>query len=430
MKKIVNTLISIIALSALSLGQNYAYVVNGLAETLSRIDLETGVVENHIVTLGAVPNQVVHYENELFVVNSLSPSLMVIDPLTNEITAEMALPTNSNPWNVDVFGQYAYVTGLAANSAYKVDLIDQQLDDTWETGLSPEGVLVYEGKLFVTNTAFNPVDFSYGQGSVSVFDLSSGNEIDRINVGKNPQNLLVGYNGLLNVICTGDYVTNFGIVYFIDRNDLTIADSLALGGSPTVAVMDAAGRAYVAAGGWVDHGHVYKYDTVTRELINGSGNPITLDLGVMGVAIDELGVLYAACQLSNTINTFMPDGQVENVFNVGSGPSSVAIIDSRVSVDEETVAIPDKVKLGLPYPNPFNASVNIPVSGPIDDIKYVEIYDIGGRLVKKLSILSNITINNTVTWNVEDNDSQEVASGVYFARLTGTSQAVKMVLLR
>lgn len=415
--------------SGSSLAQNYAFVLNGLAETLSRINLETGRVDNHIVTLGAVPNQVIYHDNSLYVVNSSSASLMVIDPITNGITDEFALPTNSNPWNVDVAEGYAYVTGLAANAVYKVDLSEGLIVDTWETGLSPEGVLASANRVYVSNTAFNPVDFSYGQGSVSIYDLGSGDELSRVDVGKNPQNLIIGPDGMLNVICTGDYASFWGIVYFIDPAEMSVVDSLTIGGTPTIPVINSSGIAYVAAGGWSDNGYIYSYNCQTRTVIRGSDNPITVSKGAMGLALDSLGMIYCACQMDNVVDQLSPDGTIENSYNMGSGPSSIAIVDSRTGIEENDI-IPAAVSLGSPYPNPFNNNVKIPIGGVTENNTFLEIYDITGRLVKKLSLPDRESIYNSVTWNGTGAYGQEVASGVYFVRLSGTTGMVKMVLLQ
>ena len=122
MRKYIVSFVFLLLLSIWLSAQNDAYVINGLAETLSKIDLETGQVVNHVVTLGSVPNQVICHDEFLFVVNSFSPSLMIIDPGNNSILAEIPMPINSNPWNVAVFDNHAYITGLATSTVYVVDI--------------------------------------------------------------------------------------------------------------------------------------------------------------------------------------------------------------------------------------------------------------------------------------------------------------------
>ncbi|MCP4583525.1 MAG: T9SS type A sorting domain-containing protein [candidate division Zixibacteria bacterium] len=427
MKKIV--LLFILIGASLALAQNSAFVINGSAETLSRINLETGQVQNHIVTLGAVPNQVICHSEMLYVVNSTSASLMVIDPSDYSIDMEILLPLNSNPWNVAVSGGFAYVTGLATSSVYAVDLTAGSVIDTYEVGLSPEGIVSQGDRLYVTNTGFNPIDFSYGQGSVSILETSSGTELARVNVSKNPQAVEVGPDGLINVICTGNYSSVFGMIYFIDPWEMMAVDSLATGGFPVKFAINSAGIGFISAGGWVNDGHVYSYDTLDRVLLRGDDNPILVGTGSYGIAIDSLDYIYSVGQIANSVSKFNSEGEIIDTYNVGSGPVSIAILDTRTSIDE-IAEIPYKCSLNTPYPNPFNSSVVIPYESKTGNTITIEIFDIGGRLVKRLSSRSDHSIYNSVIWNGLDMRCQEVVTGIYFARLAGTNETEKMVLLR
>jgi len=427
MKNII--LVIILVGAGLALAQNSAYVINGTAETLSKINLESGQVQNHIVTLGAVPNQVICHDEMLYVVNSISASLMVINPADNSIDTDILLPLNSNPWNVAVAGGFAYVTGLATNSVYKLDLTSETVTNTWSVGQSPEGVIVSGNRLYVTNTAFDPYDFSYGQGSVSILDINNGDELERVNVSKNPQAIAVGPDGLINVICTGDYAAISGMIYFIDPWEMMAVDSLATGGFPVKFAINQAGVGFIAAGGWVNAGHVYSYDALNRNLIRGDNDPILVGTGSYGIAIDSIGNIYSVGQIANTVTQFEAEGGILDTYNVGSGPVSIAILDTRVSI-KETASVPESSGLKAPYPNPFNSSVIMPFEGETGNNAIIEIFDISGRLVQKLSLMPGNSINRNVIWHGADFNGQKVVSGIYFARLAGTSRAVKMVLLR
>jgi len=419
----------ILTQAGLAIAQNYAYVINGSSETLSRIDLETGQVQNHIVTLGAVPYHIICANERLYVVNSFSPSLMVINPVNNSIEREIQLPLNSNPWNVAVDGNFAYVTGLARNSVYKLDLIQGTIANTYAAGLSPEGVIVSGNRLYVTNTGFDPYDLTYGQGSVSILDINNGIELERVNVSKNPQALAVDPDGFINVICTGDYSSVTGMIYFIDPEGMTALDSIATGGNPIYPVISSAGIGYIAAGGWANAGHVYSYDAIERILLRGDNNPIEVSVGAMGIALDSLGYLYSCGQIANSVTKFNSAGSIIRTYNVGAGPLSIAIMDNRTSIDE-AISVPQNFAFKSPYPNPFNSSVVIPFEGQTGAEAIIEIVDITGRLVRELSILPENSIRHNVIWNGADCDGYNVASGVYCARLAGISPAAKMVLLR
>jgi hypothetical protein len=432
MKRFVIISVLIFSLSITAIAQNYVYVVNGTAETLSRIDIATGAVDNHMVTLGVVPNQVVYYRNMLYVVNSGMAGLQVINPANNTIVQEIPLPMGSNPWHAAFYGEFAYVTGFAGSSVFKVDLSNGSVVATYTVGPSPAGLIELNGRLYVANTAFNPDDYSYGQGSVSIIDLNNGSALAQIDVGKNPQAMAVGPDGVISVVCTGDYYSITGRVYFLAPLNNSIIDSISTGGNPYLPVINPSGIGFLSAGGWDNDGYVFSYDAISHRVLRGSANPIRVGRGSMGIALDSLGMLYSAGQMADRITQFDSQGTTYNTYSVGDGPVSLAIIDSRTSIDDFGNFVPINVSLDLPYPNPFNSNVILSLKGDFSDCKenIIEIFDCTGRLINKLNLGSNHSINNYIIWSGIDYEGRDVASGVYFAHLRGTTRAVKMVLLR
>lgn len=431
MKKII-FIFYILAAAQAVFAQRWAYVVNGNSETLSRINIQTGEVVNHIVNTGPVPNQVSYYDDLLYVVNSGSASLQIIDPDINNTIAEMPLPINSNPLNVAFDGSYAFVSGFLTSSVYKVDLSTRSVIDTFTVGQSPAGLIVANGILYVANTGFNPVNFSYGQGSVSVLSAVDGNTIAQINVGKNPQALIEGPDGLINVICTGNYSTVSGRIFFIDPINLIAIDSLGIGGSPFWPVLDRNGICYLSAGGWSGNGIVYSYNTLTKQIVRGNNNPINVAVGAMGLAIDSAGVLYCTAQQANVVSKFNGQGQVLTNFQVGSGPSSIAIIDQRTGIEDNQANIPNSSRLGQPYPNPFNSQVIIPIRGrPSAKLpETINIYNICGEVIRRFDIENTGFKGSKIIWDGTDEQGGIVTSGIYFAKMAGTEGAVRLVLLR
>jgi YVTN family beta-propeller protein len=422
----------ILVFSQIVSGQRWAYVLNGNSETLSRVNLETGAVVNHIVNTGPVPNQVEYHEQFLYVVNSGSASLQIINPATNQTVDEIQLPINSNPLNVAFEGSYAYVSGFLTASVYKIDLNSRAVVDTFAVGQSPSGMAVAGGRLYVANSGFNPANFSYGQGSVSVIPLDLGVELARIIVSKNPQTVIVGPDGLINVICTGNYAEVAGKIIFIDPVNLVPMDTIAIGGNPFWPVLDQNGKCYVSAGGWAGNGTVFCYDANSRQIIRGTGNPINIAIGAMGLAIDSTGILYCTAQQANVLSKFNNQGETMANYSVGSGPSSVTIIDNRVDIENVEVTTPAEFGLGNPYPNPFNSQVVIPIIGHSEEIKsqLLKIYDICGKVVRSIDNGVGGQHSDRIIWDGNDWGGKTVSTGVYFARIVGTGESVKVVLLR
>jgi subtilisin family serine protease len=86
--------------------------------------------------------------------------------------------------------------------------------------------------------------------------------------------------------------------------------------------------------------------------------------------------------------------------------------------------IPQSHELITNYPNPFNGSTMIELSGPETENHSVEIYDIAGRLVKSIPINGG----NSVVWDGTDRSGSEVSAGIYFARVSGNNAAIRKML--
>ncbi len=416
-------------LSAGVYADNWLYIVNGTSETLSRINLATMAVQNHVLTTGPVPNHAAVYEGLLYVVNSGSASLQIIDPTLPRTIAEVSLPLNSNPYWCDFWNGDALVSGFVSSCVYRVDLTTRQVIDTFAVGQSPAGVLCHAGRLYVAVSAFNPNDFSFGQGRVDEIDLASGQVVATINVGKNPQCLAIGSDGILNVICTGDYVSIRGKIYFVDPATRLVVDSLATGGDPFQVVINRYGIGYISAGGWAGSGYVFSYDALNRILIRGESNPILVSAGAMGIALDSAGFIYSAGQAASSVTKFDDNGNIYGNFGVGAGPVSLAAYDSRTDISETASEQLNSSGIGLPYPNPSNGGVMVPVVGnnigPANLL--LDIYDVCGRL---LITLDRGGSGEGFYWDGRDGSGAMLPSGVYLARPRGFENGLKFTILR
>jgi len=84
------------------------------------------------------------------------------------------------------------------------------------------------------------------------------------------------------------------------------------------------------------------------------------------------------------------------------------------------------------YPNPFNPSTSIAFTLAESGHATIEIFDVGGRRIRTLVSQTYGAGSHVAGWDGRDNSGRDVASGVYFYRLTagGASESRKMVLAR
>jgi subtilisin family serine protease len=94
-------------------------------------------------------------------------------------------------------------------------------------------------------------------------------------------------------------------------------------------------------------------------------------------------------------------------------------------------ATPPTFALHPAYPNPFNPFTNLSFTLPEAMNYSLKIYNVTGQLVRSYEDVGSAGLN-LITWDSKDNAGVEVASGVYFYKLTAGSYsaAEKMVILK
>ncbi|MDD5087902.1 MAG: T9SS type A sorting domain-containing protein, partial [bacterium] len=100
--------------------------------------------------------------------------------------------------------------------------------------------------------------------------------------------------------------------------------------------------------------------------------------------------------------------------------------------DIEVQAIPERLSLGEPYPNPFNSAtmftLNLSASGPVT----LRVFNVLGQEVGKAIERELPAGVHHVLWDARDGGGTALSTGVYFARLeaAGRTDIRKIVLLR
>jgi hypothetical protein len=99
---------------------------------------------------------------------------------------------------------------------------------------------------------------------------------------------------------------------------------------------------------------------------------------------------------------------------------------------QEHDAVPRGYRLYAPYPNPFNAQVNIRYVLPREAPVKLDIYNLRGQRVRSLVDGNAPQGEHIVAWDGRDETGHQAASGVYVCHLWtgGLSMCEKVVLLR
>lgn len=304
--------------------EHLALVVNGLSETLSIVELEGGEVLTNAAELGAWCQDIeLSRDGRIaYIVNSGDNNVQILSLADFRTLGWLDMGIGTNPYDLELScSDLLCVTCFLTNSLKVVDLTTGSIVATISVGQSPEGVAIEGNRAYVTNTAYAYGEF--GQGTVSVVDLDSMVVTRTILVSTNPQDLAVDSEGLLHVVCTGNYSDVTGVVVVVEPELGVIVDTIKLGGSPSAICLAPNGIAYVS-GYW---GGLMSYDIGSRELLHSSANPLLDREGLMGLDVDsEAGILYV-CDFDDDLllAVRLLDGELIGEYPVGDGPVSVAI---------------------------------------------------------------------------------------------------------
>lgn len=179
--------------------------------SLSWVDFQSQSVSNQLFeqrtnrSLGDTGNDLQRYGNKIYIVVSVSSTLEVLDAnlLTPLKQIQMtAGGTAKQPRSICFHQGYAYIS---CYDGY-VDVLDTtnlELVHRIPVGLNPEGLTVANNKLYVSNSG--GLNAPQMDSTVSVVDLNSWNELDKIVVGQNPGGLITDDQGDVYVVVRGNY---------------------------------------------------------------------------------------------------------------------------------------------------------------------------------------------------------------------------------
>ncbi len=111
----------------------------------------------------------------------------------------------------------------------------------------------------------------------------------------------------------------------------------------------------------------------------------------------------------------------------------IMVVNNGATVDaNDQVVIPEVTALRGNYPNPFNPETNISFDVKSNSDVAIDIYNIKGQKVTRLIEKNFNAGRHTVVWKGQDDAGKNVASGVYFYKMTSGdyTQTKKMMLMK
>ncbi len=106
------------------------------------------------------------------------------------------------------------------------------------------------------------------------------------------------------------------------------------------------------------------------------------------------------------------------------------MLGGGVGLESEKPSLLQAPRLTLRSSNPVNNSVSLDYNLPNSSLIRIAIYNISGQLVKTLYSGKGKPGENTLNWNLTDNEGRKVSGGIYFCRLEteNTHSSLKVIL--
>ncbi|MBO9562587.1 MAG: YncE family protein [Niastella sp.] len=296
--------------------------------------------------LGDVGNDIAIYGNKLYAVINASNKVEVMDARTAKRIGQINIP---NCRYIKFNKGFAYITSYAGpieiNPNYsqkgyvaKVDTATLTVVDKCIVGFQPDNLEIINGKIYVANSGgyMGAGNTDKYERTVSVIDLVTFKEEKRIDVAYNLHHIKADKRGDLWVTSRGDYKQLPSRLYFIDKDQQKVTDTLPIAVSNYYLDGDSL---YVYSTEWsyVTYSNVISYgivNTRTREIVSrsfitdGTDKEIEIPYGIMvHPATKDIYVTDAGNYVSpGILYCFSKEGKKKWSVRTGDIPAHFALL--------------------------------------------------------------------------------------------------------
>jgi YVTN family beta-propeller protein len=289
------------------------------------------------VPVGSRPHSIDFGLGKVFITNSGSNSVSVIDGKTDRVVA--TIPVGADPHGIAATYEedgnialdsnlllkfpYTYVANTGSNTVSVIDGKTDRVVATIPVGSQPHGIIVSNtlGKVYVTNS---------GSNSVSVIDGKTNEVVASIPVGSNPEGLCQMFQngtsaGTAAITTTTIYVINTASnsISAIDGKTNKVVATIPVGSQPHgIIANDISGTVYVTNSG---SNSVSVIDSKTNKVVA----TIPVDPLPRGIAVDSSSFAYTTNKVASSVSVI--DGKTDRVvatIPVGRIPNDVVASSS------------------------------------------------------------------------------------------------------
>lgn len=328
--------------------------------TLDYYDYTTGTYTRNIYgnanpdvpkEMGDVGNDIAIYGNRLYAVINCSNKVEVMDVATTKRIGQIEIP---NCRYIKFHKGYAYVTSYAGpveiNPDYqqigyvaKVDTATLEVLDRCLVGFQPDALAIVENKIYVANSGGYMVP-NY-ENTISVIDINTFEEIERIEVAKNLHYVIADSHGCLWISSRGDYYDNPSALYCYDIRKRRIVAKLEV---PVSDMCIDGDSIYIVSAGWSHISSSYNVtyaivDVNLKEkitdnfIIDGTESKIKMPYGIAVHPITKDIYVTDAKNYVNpgTLYCFDCDGVLKWTVRTGDIPAHIAFVGTLYYDNEQ-----------------------------------------------------------------------------------------------
>ena len=182
--------------------------------SLSWIDLESNTVINSLFLqlnerpLGDTGNDMIQYGDKIYIVVNASSTIEVLDKSTLKTIEQVHMEQNGQGQEPRALCAYQGKVYISSFDGYVnvLDTVSLTITKRIPVGRNPEGIDVFNGKLYVANSG--GLSFPNVDSTVFAIDVDLQQVTDTFVVGNNPGALITDQYGDIYVVKRGDYTIN------------------------------------------------------------------------------------------------------------------------------------------------------------------------------------------------------------------------------
>ncbi len=225
--------------------------------------------------LGDTGNDLQIYDGRLFAVINGSHKVEVMDAYSAERITQIDI---ANCRNIAFKGRYAYVTAYVGSDAeftadrkgsvFKVNLDTYRIESEVQVGYQPEEIAIVGDRAYVANSGgYRAPDYD---STVSVIDLDSMKEVQKIEVAVNLCRIKADSDGDLWVSSNGDYIDTPSNLYRLEKDgdSYKVAEAMNI---PVSNMTISDGRLYAYSS---EYNYVTAGSTISYVVIDVAGNSV------------------------------------------------------------------------------------------------------------------------------------------------------------